>query len=100
MLFNVPVNNYGHVETVNKPIHTLPGQAYIWVDNQYLVLILSPVTDNCSTWISGRERLIIEMISWPISTKERCLTGGSNPWPEYQTDAHRILSERWDSMSH
>ena len=25
--FNVPVNIYGHVETVSKPNHTFPGQA-------------------------------------------------------------------------
>ena len=31
---------------------------------------LSPVTDNCPTWISSWERMAIEIISWPISTKE------------------------------
>ena len=31
---------------------------------------LSPVTDNCPIWISGRERMAREMISRPISTKE------------------------------
>ena len=30
--------------------------------------------DNCSTWISSRERMAIEMISWPMSTKE-CFAG-------------------------
>ena len=25
--FNIPVNNYGHVETVSYPNHTFPGQA-------------------------------------------------------------------------
>ena len=29
-----------------------------------------------------------EMISWPISTKECCEARGSNPRPEYQSDAH------------
>ena len=29
---------------------------------------LSPVTDNCPSWISGRERMAVEIISWPIST--------------------------------
>ena len=27
--------------------------------------ILSPVTDNCSSWISGRGRMAVEMFSWP-----------------------------------
>ena len=43
---NVPVNNYGHVETVSN---IFPGQALIQAVNQYLVHILSPVTDNCPT---------------------------------------------------
>ena len=33
--------------------------------------ILSPETDNCP-WISGRERMTVENISWSISTKECC----------------------------
>ena len=37
---------------------------------QYLVHILSPVTDNCYSWISGRGRMAVEMFSWPVSTKE------------------------------
>ena len=24
---NIPINNYGHVEMVNQPNHTFPGQA-------------------------------------------------------------------------
>ena len=38
-----------------------------------IVHILSPETDNCPSWISGRERMTTENISWSISTKE-CLT--------------------------
>ena len=34
--------------------------------------ILSQETDNCSSWISGRERMTVENISWSISTKECC----------------------------
>ena len=44
--------------------------------NWPLVHILSRVTDNCSPWISGRERMAVEMISWRTSTKESCRTGG------------------------
>ena len=49
---------------------------------QYLVHILSPVIDNCPTWIKGRERMAVEMISWPISTKE-CFANPEdrNLWP-------------------
>ena len=35
--------------------------------------ILSPVTENCSSWISGRERMAVELFSWP-SLHER-ITG-------------------------
>ena len=31
--------------------------------------ILPPVTDNCPTWISGRERMSVVIISWAISAK-------------------------------
>ena len=34
--------------------------------------ILSPETDNCPSWISGRERMTVENISWSISTNECC----------------------------
>ena len=34
--------------------------------------ILSPETDNCPSWISRRERMTVENISWSISTKECC----------------------------
>ena len=44
--------------------------------------ILSPETDNCPSWISGRERMTVENISWPISTKECCRPWrGLNPRP-------------------
>ena len=44
--------------------------------------IHSPETDNCPSWISGRERMTIENISWSISTKERCRPRrGLNPGP-------------------
>ena len=46
------------------------------------VLILSPETDNCPSWISGSERMTGENISWSISTKECCQTQRwSNPQP-------------------
>ena len=52
--------------------------------------ILSPKTDNCPFWISGRERMTVENILWSISTKECCWPQrGSNPWPlGLQLDAH------------
>ena len=44
--------------------------------------ILSPETDNCPSWISGRERTTVENISWSISTKECCRPRrGLNPRP-------------------
>ena len=37
-----------------------------------IVHILLSETDNCPSWISGRERMTLENISWSISTKECC----------------------------
>ena len=45
---------------------------------QYLVHILSPVTDNCSSWISGRRRMAVEFFSWPSPHERMCRTWGSN----------------------
>ena len=42
--------------------------------------ILSQVTDNFPSWISGRERMTVEKISWSISTKEWDRTGAANSW--------------------
>ena len=43
---------------------------------------LSPETDNCPSWISGRERMTVENISRSISTKECCRPRrGLNPRP-------------------
>ena len=42
---------------------------------------LSPVTDNCSSWISRRERMAVEMFSWPSLHERMCRTWGSNPGP-------------------
>ena len=44
--------------------------------------ILLPETDNCPSWISGRESMTIENISRAIFTKECCRAWqGLNPWP-------------------
>ena len=45
------------------------------------VYILSPVTDNCSSWISRRRRMDVEMFSWPSLHKRMCRTWGSNSGP-------------------
>ena len=52
--------------------------------------ILSPETDNCPSWISGRERMTVEIISLSISMKECCRPWrASNPRPHgLQSDAH------------
>ena len=55
--------------------------------NQYCAHSLA--RNNCPSWFSGRERMIIENISWSISTKECCRPSGnltnSQP-PEHQSD--------------
>ena len=54
-----------------------------------IVHILLPETDNCLSWISGRERMTVENISWS-STKECCrlLRGLSLRPPGLQLTAH------------
>ena len=44
-----------------------------------LVHIISPETDNCPSWISGRERMIVKNMSWSISWKECCRTRWESP---------------------
>ena len=43
--------------------------------------ILSSVTDNCSSWISGRGRMAVEMFSWPSVHARICRTWRSNSGP-------------------
>ena len=78
---------------------------------QYLVHILSPVTDNCSSWISGRGRMAIEIFSWPSLHERMCRMWGSNsallacladtfsielPRPVHQTD-YILVKKRFRS---
>ena len=52
--------------------NTLTGQALSCKRLTSIVHILSQKTDTCPSWISGRERMTVESISWSISTKECC----------------------------
>ena len=64
------------VQSVYLTILLLGGLSPLW-----LIRIL-PETDNCPSWISGRERMTIENISWSISRKECCWPRlGLNPRP-------------------
>ena len=67
------------LSAVSLPYHTFTGQAlsFKWLTS--IVHILSPETDNCPSWISGKERMTLENISWSISTKEWCRPGGVEP---------------------
>ena len=67
---------------VSLPNHMFTGRAQSSKRLTSIVHILSPETDNCPSWISGRERMTIENISWSISTKECCRPRqGLNPRP-------------------
>ena len=67
---------------ISLPNHTFTKQASSskWLTS--IVHILSPETDNCPSWISGRERMTVEYTSWSNSTKE-CYRPrrGLNPRP-------------------
>ena len=61
-----------------------------------IVHILSPETDNCPSWISGREKMTVENISWSVSTKEFCRprrTSSLQP-PDYQSNSHQTEPPR------
>ena len=60
---------------VSLPNHTFNVQAKSSKQLTNIVHILLPETDNCPSWISGRERMTVENISWSISTKECCRPG-------------------------
>ena len=71
---------------VSSPSHKFTGQAYSSKRLTSIVHILSPETDNCPSWISGRERMTVENISWSISTKE-CRRGLNPRPPGLQSDS-------------
>ena len=47
---------------VSLPNHTFTGQAWSSKRLTSIVHILSPETDNCLSWISGRERMTVNMV--------------------------------------
>ena len=49
--------------------------------------ILLPDTDNCPSWISSRERITTENISWSISTKECC-------WPSWGWTRNLLITSQ------
>ena len=62
------------VMSVSLPNHTFTGRS--------IVHILTPETDNCPYWISGRERMTVENISSSNFHERMLLTRwGSNPQP-------------------
>ena len=62
--------------------------------------ILLQETDNCPSWISGRERMTIENISWPNLKKECCRPGGGRTCNLLIASGTRIqLSHRVHLMS-
>ena len=70
-----PFNTFEVISrAVSYPYHTVPGQASSAV-YQYLVHILSSVTDNCCSWISGRGRMATEIFSWPSLHEEFACRG-------------------------
>ena len=81
---------------VSLPNHTFTGQALSSKRLTSIVHTLSPETDNCPSWISGRERMTVENISWSFSTKECCRPRrGLNPRPSgLQSNAHQTEPPR------
>ena len=65
---------------VSYPNHTC-SWASLLGSYQYLVHILPPVTNNCSSWINGRGRMAVDIFSWPSLHERMCQTWGSNSGP-------------------
>ena len=88
--FYGPVKPMGSCRARCLPNHTFTGHALSSKRLTSIAHILSPETDNCPSWISGRERMTVKNISWSISTKECCRPWrGLNPRPPgLQSDAH------------
>ena len=55
MLFYIPENSSGHVGTVSSPNHTFFLGKLEQAVNQYIVHILSRVTDDDPSWIKQRK---------------------------------------------
>ena len=74
--FTAHSTQWCHVKRIFLPNHTLTGQflSSIHVVDQYCALPF-PETDNCPSWISRRERMTVENISWSISMKKCCRSG-------------------------
>ena len=75
--------------------HSFTGQAKSSKRLNSIVHILSPEADKCPSWISGRERMTVENISWSISAKEFSRPGGGRTRNLLITSRMRIqLSHR------
>ena len=57
--------------------------AHYFASNWQMPFLNQQNGNNCPFWISGRERMTVEIIVWPIFTKECCRTWGSNPLPSH-----------------
>ena len=64
---------------VSLPNHIFTVKALSFKRLTSIVHILSPETDNCPYWISGRKRMTIENISWSISRKNVADPAGVEP---------------------
>ena len=66
---------------VSYPDHTVPGS---WASLLGSLPVLSGAhtfADKCSSWISGRGRMAVEIFSWPSLHERMCRMWGSNSGP-------------------
>ena len=84
LTFYSQVNTIKVMSNTVRYLHTLfsgilrPPKQFTSTKSTYF---LSPVNDKCLTWFSGRERMAVETISWPIYTKVIWLDMGSISQP-------------------
>ena len=77
--------------TVSLPNHTLTRQASSSKQLTSIVHILSPETDNCPSWINGRERMTVENYIMIKSPRKNVA--------ELQVLEQTGLSKQWRSRS-
>ena len=77
--FTAQSTQWGHVERGQFTYHTFTGQAQSSKRLTSNVHILLPETDNCPSWISGRERMTVENISWSNLHERMLPTQGVEP---------------------
>ena len=84
---------------VSLPNHTFTGQAWSSKQLTSTVHILLPETDDCHSWISRRERMTVENITWSVFVKECYWPGRGVEPPTYWSPVGRTSKWATNALS-